>query len=38
MKARKKNAFARVLKRPVDGEIYARVAELIRSGRGDGVA
>ena len=34
-KARKKNALARVLKRPVDGEIYARIAELFRSDRDD---
>jgi predicted RNA-binding protein YlxR (DUF448 family) len=37
-KARKRNALARVLKRPVDGEIYARITELIRSDCDDGIA
>ncbi|MDR2780783.1 MAG: YlxR family protein [Synergistaceae bacterium] len=35
MKARKKNTLARVLKRPVDTEIYARIDEMIRSDCGD---
>jgi predicted RNA-binding protein YlxR (DUF448 family) len=37
-KARKKNALARVLKCPVDREIYARAAELLRSDCDDGIA
>jgi predicted RNA-binding protein YlxR (DUF448 family) len=37
MKAQKKNALARVLKRPVDREIYARIAESIRSDRDGGI-
>ncbi|MDR1508309.1 MAG: YlxR family protein [Synergistaceae bacterium] len=38
LKARKKNALARVLKRPVDSEIYSRIAEHIQRGRNDGIA
>ena len=34
-KAQKKNALSRVLKRPVDREIYARIAELFRGDRDD---
>jgi predicted RNA-binding protein YlxR (DUF448 family) len=37
-KARKKNALPRVLKCPVDREIYSHITDLLPNGRDDGIA